>query len=155
MVAHLCCRVKMRSIASSFQLSGMLVTDEDRSSLALDPLPFAFDVNRHDALRHVCVAVLVGPFAIARPALQTDQTDNLGRQGHGALAGRVWPAFGANAVQTARDDVRDWLNKTSEIYPSGCREQIFYVSTRSSGERLEMTFEGFELGSTTPCFCDF
>ena len=63
----------------------------------MDPLPFAFDVTRRDALRNVCIAVLVGPFPIARPALLTDQTDSLGRQGQGAPAGRVWPAFRSGA----------------------------------------------------------
>jgi len=40
---------------------------------------------------------IVGPFPIARPALLTDQTDSLGRQGQGAPAGRVWPAFRSGA----------------------------------------------------------
>ena len=98
----------------------------------MDPLPFAFDVTRRDALRNVCIAVLVGPFPIARPALLTDQTDSLGRQGH------AWGTSGEGLarlpVQTAEtksvakhEKIRNWLNKTShrDISKRLPREQIF------------------------------
>jgi hypothetical protein len=131
LVAHLLS--KMRSIASSFQSSGMLLARHRRgSSLALDPLPFAFDVTRRDALRNVCIAVLVGPFPIARPALLTDQTVRQSRApGSWGTSGEGLARLSVQTVETKsvakHEKIRNWLSKTSEISPSGCREQIFSV----------------------------
>ena len=74
-MAHL--QSKVRSIDSSFQSSGMLIGDEEAAShWALGRLLGALTCPRLDAHLHALVAVLVGPFPIARPTSPTVHTGN-------------------------------------------------------------------------------